>query len=281
MTWNGRWCDPMSSNRSVQFSSKVIPALLFSFAMLVAVPFAAAQDECEELEDLDPVEIPEDDVGTPADEPIQPPVSDTADEPPTGEPDDEPVRRESAFAPQTGSTESPEYQLRLQELEDRVNDLKEQIFRSRSRLVLLRERVLGTRIGGSQAIIKHVNDMSATFTLEQVIYSLDGNQLYSATNDDGELDDRDEMEVYNGTILPGPHNVSVEMIFVGNGYGLFSYLEGYRVRTRSSYAFTAEDGKVAELNIIAFEDGGINQPIEERASIRYELSFVDAVAVEE
>ena len=281
MTWNGRWCDPMSSNRSVQFSSKVIPALLFSFAMLVAVPFAAAQDEFEELEDLDPVEIPEDDVGTPADEPIQPPVSDTADEPPTGEPDDEPVRRESAFAPQTGSTESPEYQLRLQELEDRVNDLKEQIFRSRSRLVLLRERVLGTRIGGSQAIIKHVNDMSATFTLEQVIYSLDGNQLYSATNDDGELDDRDEMEVYNGTILPGPHNVSVEMIFVGNGYGLFSYLEGYRVRTRSSYAFTAEDGKVAELNIIAFEDGGINQPIEERASIRYELSFVDAVAVEE
>lgn len=251
--------------------------------MFVAVPFAAAQDDFEELEDLDPIEIPGDDLGVPDEEPVQTPASDEVlDESQAAEPeDDEPVRRESAFAPQTGSTESPEYQLRLQELEDRVNDLKEQIFRSRSRLVLLRERVLGTRIGGSQAIIKHVNDMSATFTLEQVIYSLDGNQLYSATNDDGELDDRDEMEVYNGTILPGPHNVAVEMIFVGNGYGLFSYLEGYRVRTRSSYAFTAEDGKVAELNIIAFEDGGVNQPIEERASIRYELSFVDAIAVEE
>ena len=176
---------------------------------------------------------------------------------------------------------SAEYVLRLQELEDRVNDLKEQIFRSKSRLVLLRERILGTRIGGSQARIMHVNDMSNTFDLERVIYSLDGNQLYAATSEDDELNEREEIELYNGQIVPGPHNVSVEMVFVGNGFGLFSYLEGYRFRLRSSYAFTAEDGKVANLRVVGYEQGGVNQPIEERPDIRYELEFLDVVVTEE
>lgn len=176
---------------------------------------------------------------------------------------------------------SAAFALRLQELEDRINDLKEQIFRSKSRLVLLRERVLRAAIGGSQAIINHVNDMSVTFEMRQVIYSLDGNAIFSLTDMDGSLSDEDSIEIYNGAILPGPHNLAVEMIFVGNGYGLFSYLEGWRFRLRSSYAFTAEDGKVAELQVIAYEQGGVNQPIEERPDIRYELEYLDSVLTDD
>jgi hypothetical protein len=176
---------------------------------------------------------------------------------------------------------SPEYHLRLQELEDRVNDLKEEIFRSKSRLVLLRERILRSAIGGSQALIRHVNDMSATFALHQVIYSLDGHQIFASSDDGGSLSDRDAIEIYNGAILPGPHNISVEMVFIGSGFGVFSYVEGYRFRVRSSYAFTAEDGKVANLDVVAYEQGGVNQPIEERPDIRYELEFTDAIAPEE
>ena len=40
------------------------------------------------------------------------------------------------------------YELRLQELEDRVNELKEDIFRSKSRLFLLREQIMQDSIGG-------------------------------------------------------------------------------------------------------------------------------------
>ncbi|MBN1946288.1 MAG: hypothetical protein JW797_11480 [Bradymonadales bacterium] len=173
---------------------------------------------------------------------------------------------------------SPEYALRLHELEDRVNELREQIFRSKSRLVLLREQVLRTTISGSQAVITHVNDMGITFTLERVVYSLDGNQLYVAVDSRGDLADRGEIEVYGGAVLPGPHNLSVEMMFVGNGFGLFSYLEGYRFRLRSSYAFNAEDGRIVSLRVIAYEQGGINQPIEERPDIRYEIDFTDVAS---
>lgn len=173
------------------------------------------------------------------------------------------------------------YVLRLRELEDQLNDLKEEIFRSKSRLVLLRERVLGTRIGGAQAVLTHVNDMGATFTVQRVVYVLDGQQLYVANDDDGELDDREEIELYNGSIVPGTHNLAVEIEFVGNGFGLFSYLEGYRMTTRSSTVFVAEDGKVADIRIVAFEEGGINQPMEERPTIRFDVDFVDNVVAEE
>jgi hypothetical protein len=192
---------------------------------------------------------------------------------PRAEPEPEP--------PATSFVRSADYELRLRELEDRVNDLKEEIFRSKSRLVLLREQVLRTSIGGSSAVITHINDLSSTFDLVQIIYSLDGNQILNEADDSGSLADLESIELYHGTILPGPHNLSVEMILVGNGFGLFSYLEGYRFRLRSSYAFTAEDGKIARVDIVAYEQGGINQPIEERPSVRYEIEFVDSVLVEE
>lgn len=273
MSWKGRW-SPLGREL---IPSRVVGLIGMSLLAVVLLPavVSAQSGEFEELEELEPIPSGEEMLD-------ETPAADPLDAAAPGEPSSAEApafRQQPAFDDSGG--ESPEYVLRLQELEDRVNDLKEQIFRSKSRLVLLRERVLGTRIGGSQAILSHVNDMSATFTLQQVIYSLDGNQLYSGTNDDGEFDDRDRIEIYNGAILPGPHNVSVEMIFVGNGFGLFSYLEGYRVRVRSSYAFTAEDGKVAQLDIIAYEQGGVNQAIDERADIRYELEFVDAVMTEE
>lgn len=211
------------------------------------------------------------------------PIGDTTEPETTEELDDSDIDEDEPSAQdwERDRSLSAAFALRLQELEDRINDLKEQIFRSKSRLVLLRERVLRAAIGGSQTVISHVNDMSATFEMRQVIYSLDGNAIFSLTDMDGSLSDQDSIEIYNGAILPGPHNLAVEMIFVGNGYGLFSYLEGWRFRLRSSYAFTAEDGKVAQLQVIAYEQGGVNQPIEERPDIRYELEYLDSVLTDD
>lgn len=256
------------SGRPLQFACAT--ALL---ALVVTANHASAQDEFEDIEDLDPVQAVEDEPAegwgiTDGSESTEPEATDTEEQA-------APPRREAP------AESSPEYVLRLQELEDRVNDLKEQIFRSKSRLVLLRERVLGTRLGGSQAVLTHVNDLGSTWRLVRVIYSLDGNQLYSSWDEDGQLDDSDQLELYNGAILPGPHNLAVEIELVGSGFGIFSYLDGYRNVTRSSTAFTAEDGKVANIRIILFEEGGINQPMEDRPAINFDVQFVDAVVSEE
>lgn len=285
-------CADYSENSGLEMCRRRLLTQIFCILLLLLPAAASAQDEGFEsldgLEDLTTEAPQEDAVAEPVAEPEVVAEEEAESQENVAEEGadnaSEDVSQEAAASapgPVNRREISAEYVLRLQELEDRVNDLKEQIFRSKSRLVLLRERILGTRIGGSQARIVHINDMSNTFELERVIYSLDGNQLYAATSEDDELNDREEIELYNGQIVPGPHNVSVEMVFVGNGFGLFSYLEGYRFRLRSSYAFTAEDGKVANLRVVGYEQGGVNQPIEERPDIRYELEFLDVVVTEE
>ena len=64
--------------------------------------------------------------------------------------------------------EDTDYAIRLRGLEERVNDLKERIFRSKARLILLRETVLNGVISGAKAQIVHRNEMGSSFTLEQV-----------------------------------------------------------------------------------------------------------------
>ena len=72
------------------------------------------------------------------------------------------------------ATDSGGYTVRLRYLERSVSELKEQVFRTKARLQLLKETVLGGVIGASQALIKHRNEMGSSFRLVKVVYALDG-----------------------------------------------------------------------------------------------------------
>jgi hypothetical protein len=55
----------------------------------------------------------------------------------------------------------------------------------------------------------------------------------------------------------------------GHGYGVFSYLRGYRFEVRSSHSFTVTEGKAVTLRAIAYEKGGVTTPLEQRPAVRY------------
>ena len=89
-------------------------------------------------------------------------------------------------------------------LEKNVNELKEQIFRTKARLNLLKETVLGGVIGASRAIIHHKNEMGSSFRLIKAAYALDGVQIYCQSRRQRALWPRcSEFDVYNGAIQPG------------------------------------------------------------------------------
>jgi hypothetical protein len=75
--------------------------------------------------------------------------------------------------------------------------------------------------------------------------------------------------IFNGSIPPGDHTVQVLINLQGYGYGVFSYLRGYKFEVRSSHSFTAVEGKTTQLRILAYEKGGVTTPLEERPAIRY------------
>ncbi len=161
------------------------------------------------------------------------------------------------------------YATRLRDLEQRIDALKEQIFRSKARLSLLAETVLQGVVAGAQAVIIHENRMSSSYRLVKVQYALDGARIFNKADEEGPLGDQTEFEVYNGSIVPGDHNITVNLEYRGNGYGIFSYLKGYRFRVRSSYTFNAPEGKAVTIRVVGYEKGGPTAPLEERPAVRY------------
>src|SRR3954470_11507019 len=71
------------------------------------------------------------------------------------------------------------YTVRLHDLERRVDELKEQIFRSKARLNLLKETVLHGVIAGAHAVILYRNEIGTMYIPVQYVYSLDGNEIFA------------------------------------------------------------------------------------------------------
>ncbi|MDD9937551.1 MAG: hypothetical protein OXT09_28320 [Myxococcales bacterium] len=161
------------------------------------------------------------------------------------------------------------YSVRLRDLEQRVNELKEQVFRSKARLSLLAETVLQGVVAGAQARIAHQNKMGNSYKLVKVVYALDGAPIFNKADESGELGDRESFDIYNGSIVPGEHTLTVQLEYRGHGYGIFSYLKGYRFKVSSSYTFTAPEGKATTLRVVGYEKGGPTAPLEERPAVRY------------
>jgi len=162
--------------------------------------------------------------------------------------------------------------LKVRTLEERVNDLKEKIFRTKARLSNLQEMVMGGDVtSGARAVLFHRNEMGPEFVLESVTYALDGAPLYTKVDKDGDLDKRQQFEIFNGRVVPGNHQLVVKMTYRGSGFGVFSYLDGYRFKVQSSYVFNAEPGRTTQVKVVGFEKGGLTADLQDRPSVRYDV----------
>jgi hypothetical protein len=203
-----------------------------------------------------------------------PPSAAGASPPAAGVPD-------SAAAANTAVKDEPldagTYGVRLRDLEQRINELKEQIFRSKARLSLLAETVLQGVVAGSQAHIVHENKMGNSYKLVKVVYALDGAPIFNKADEEGGLGDQPEFDVYNGSMVPGEHTLTVKLEYRGHGYGIFSYLKGYRFKVSSSHTFTAPEAKSLNLRVVGYEKGGPTAPLEERPAVSYVERVTSAV----
>jgi hypothetical protein len=169
----------------------------------------------------------------------------------------------------SGGMDGATYAVRLKDLEQRIDELKEQIRRSHTRLSLLTDTILSGGLAGSRSELQFQNDMSNAFRLVRALFVLDGAVQYNKSDDSGALADQRQIPIFSGSIPPGDHTVQVLLQYQGNGYGVFSYLKGYHFEVRSSHSFTAVEGKTLTLQIIAYEKGGVTTPLEERPAVRF------------
>ncbi len=171
--------------------------------------------------------------------------------------------------PDKPSVDGATYAVRLRDLEARVDELKDQIRRSHTRLALLSDTILSGGAAGSRAEVVFKNEMSSAFRLTRALFVVDGAVQYNRQDDTGALADQKEIPIFNGSMPPGDHTVQVILNFQGNGYGVFTYLRGYKFEVKSAHSFTAVEGKTLALVATALEKGGVTTPLEQRPTIEW------------
>lgn len=174
----------------------------------------------------------------------------------------------------TASADAGAYNVRLRALERNINELKERVFMTKTRLNLLKETVLGGVIGASRAVIKHKNEMGSQFRLVKAVYALDGVQIFSKQDEAAHLADTPEFDIYNGAIQPGSHTLSVNLVYQGNGFGVFSYLKDYKFNVKSSQTFVAGEGKATVINVIGYEKGGMATNMQDKPDVKFIVNLV-------
>jgi hypothetical protein len=219
---------------------------------------------------------------TPAAAPVSPVAAPQGASPPGAAPAS-PSAAPAAAGPPPAATSSAKskldggtYTVRLRDLEARVDELKEQIRRSHTRLSLLSDTILSGGVGSAQASILFRNDMSGAFRLTRVLFVLDGAVQYNKQDDSGALSGQKEIPIFKGSIAPGDHTLQVLLGLRGHGFGVFSYLRGYQFEVKQSHSFSISEGKQVELDVIAWEKGGVTTPLEQRPAVRYLERLRDA-----
>lgn len=189
--------------------------------------------------------------------------------------------------------------LRMKALESEVDVLKEKIFKSKARLLLLQETVLHGATAGAIAKVRFKNEMGGSYRLESMTWVLDGQTIYSpssaapastpvpgepasaAPTSTASLGDLKELSLFDGAIVPGSHNLAVTLVYRGSGYQVFSYLEGYKFTVQSSYTFQVEEGKTTDLEVTSYEKDGLTTAYEDRPDVRFTVSTKESVIVPE
>jgi hypothetical protein len=169
----------------------------------------------------------------------------------------------------TPAMDGATYAVRLRDLEANVDELKDRIRRSHTRLALLSDTIMQGGAGGSRAEITVENQMSSAFRLTKALVVLDGAVQYNRSDESGALADQKSIPILNGSVPPGDHTIQVVLSFQGNGYGVFSYLRSYHWSLKSAHSFTSVEGKTLTLSATALEKGGVTTPLDQRPAVEW------------
>jgi hypothetical protein len=160
----------------------------------------------------------------------------------------------------TGGT----YRVQLQDLRSRVDENQDQVRLARQRLMAISKALSGP--GLAHVDVDVSDETTNAFKLASAKVSLDGAVQYD--RHDG-IADQKTLPVFTGAIAPGEHTVRLDIVLQGNGYGVFTYLRGYKITLTSTHTFTAASDKPLHVTATAFELTDVTVPLERRPQISW------------
>lgn len=172
-------------------------------------------------------------------------------------------------APATPEMDGATYSVRVRDLEVGISELKEQIRRSHTRLSLLSDTVFAGGFGGAVARVTLVDRLGGGLTILRAVAVLDGEVQFNKQSAEGVLGTDAPVVAFDGPLPPGSHMLQVMIEVQSTGYGVFSYMDGYKRMVEASHEFVVPEGDKAEIQIIIWEQGGVTTSVLDRPAIKF------------
>lgn len=175
------------------------------------------------------------------------------------------------------ATEASPRSEQFRDLERRVGDLKDQVFRSKARLSLLGETLMSVNVGTTRAVITHRDQMTRLYQTMRVSYQLDGREVFTreapqtATVQPTEL--AKELVVFDGSLKPGDHTLGVTVTYRGNGAKVFAYYDKFTFTAKAAQRFQAREGQTTKVVVTCQEKGNaLSTKLEDRPSFDFQVT---------
>jgi hypothetical protein len=173
-------------------------------------------------------------------------------------------------APAVALTGAGEYETRLARLKTALTTIESNISALEGRIATLESVALADPSETAHVVLIHRNEMGESFVLESLKYELDDAAIFNRLDPGTELNAKREFEIFFGRMRAGRHTIAVTMIYRGQGYGVYSYLKGYRFKIKSSYTFDATPAAKTCLKIVGYERESDSLELKDRPHVRYD-----------
>jgi hypothetical protein len=120
---------------------------------------------------------------------------------------------------------------------------------------------------GLPASVDVRSQLGKRFRLVEVDVVMDGETLSHREAAPGQELER-AFRAYDGTVTPGPHSITVTLVYQGRNVGPFTYLGQYRYRVTGTADFAAHAGGLpAAIDVIAAERPGATVSVEDKPTL--------------
>jgi len=154
-------------------------------------------------------------------------------------------------------------QPKLSDVRNRTDEMQRQVQLAHARLAEMSKALMTPAL--AQTTIDVVDETAHAFKLASARVYVDGVLQY----DRREVGAQRQLPVFVGAMSPGEHAVKVEAVVQGNGFGVFSYLRGYKVTLTSSHTWNATTDKPLHVTATVYELNDVSIPFERRPQLRW------------
>jgi hypothetical protein len=154
-------------------------------------------------------------------------------------------------------------QIKLENIRAQTDEVQESVRRSHLRLLALGQQAM--TVGLTKTTIDVADETTAAYKLVSARVVVDG-QL--------QLDKREmtgaerQLPVFTGATSPGEHTARVDLVLQGNGYGVFSYLRGFKITLTSSHTWTTTSEPI-HVTATLYEQSDVTVPFQQRPQVRW------------